>query len=262
MDSVRKPEYGRRAELQRATNWTQREFNRTDALSGHPIASWLLGTPSSGSSQYNAFPINMYKYFAPWIQDDWRVSRRLTLNLGFRWDFNIPANERFNRMNRSFDRDAVNPVDAMVDKTQFPGLPTLRGGLLFAGVNGVPENAADTYMRALQPRAGFAYQLTSNLVMRGGWGRYYINPNNNFIQTNGFTVNTPLVNTLDNGRTPIPNVLNNPFPGRDPRTSRHIAGSDDIFGSWIQLRRPKVQAPLRQSVLVRVSVWSAGPIEG
>jgi hypothetical protein len=67
-------------------------------------------------------------------------------------------------------------------------------------------------MRALQPRAGFAYQITNNLVMRGGWGRYYINPNNNFIQTNGFTVNTPLVNSLDSGRTPIPNALNNPFP--------------------------------------------------
>ena len=192
--------------------WTQRDYARADALSGHSVASWLLGTPSSGSTQYNAFPINLYKYYAPWIQDDWRVTNKLSLNLGFRWDFNIPANERFNRLNRSFDRDVVNPADAMVNKSQFPGLPMLRGGLLFAGVNGVPREAADTYKRALQPRAGFAYQLTDKLVMRGGWGRYYINPSNSFIQTNGFTVNTPIINSLDSGRTPIANLINNPFP--------------------------------------------------
>jgi len=192
--------------------WTQRDYARADALSGHSIASWLLGTPSGGSTQYNAFPINLYKYYAPWIQDDWRVTRKLALNFGFRWDFNIPANERFNRLNRSFDRNATNPADSMVNKAQFPGLPTLRGGLLFAGVNGVPREAANTYKRALQPRVGFAYQLTPKLVMRGGWGRYYINPNNNFIQTNGFTVNTPIINSLDSSRTPIRNLINDPFP--------------------------------------------------
>ena len=118
------------------TRWIPREHNTGDVLSpdrqrkltqrsstapivgGHPIASWLLGTPSSGGSQYNAFPINMYKYFAPWIQDDWRVTRKLSVNLGFRWDLNVPANERFNRLNRSFDRTVTNPADSLV--TEFP----------------------------------------------------------------------------------------------------------------------------------------------
>jgi hypothetical protein len=198
--------------LSSSAAWTQREYNRSDAVSGHSAASWLLGTPNGGSSQYNAFPLNMYKYYAPWVSDDWRVSNKLSLSLGFRWDFNMAADERFNRLNRSFDRAATNPVNAMVNKTQFPALPTLRGGLLFAGVNGVPRQAADTYMKALQPRVGFAYQLSTKLVMRGGWGRYYINPSNAYIQTNGFTVNTPIINTLDGGRTMLPNLINNPFP--------------------------------------------------
>ena len=155
LDSVREPEHRRRAELSGSAALTQREFNRADALSGHSIASWLLGTPSSGSTQYNAFPINMYKYYAPWIQDDWRVTSQLTLNLGFRWDFNIPANERFNRLNRSFDRDRHQSggQHGQPDRSS-PALPTLRGGLLFAGVNGVPREAADTYKRAMQPRVG------------------------------------------------------------------------------------------------------------
>jgi hypothetical protein len=192
--------------------FTQRDFARADALSGHSVASWLLGTPSGGSSQFNAFPLNLYNYYAPWVADDWRVTNRLTLNLGLRWDFNVPPNERFNRLNRSFDRNVVNPVNSMIDRNRFPAVPQLRGGLLFAGVGGVPRRAADTYMRAIQPRIGFAYQVTSKLVMRGGWGRYYINPTNAYIQTNGFTVNTPVISTLDGGRTGIPNLINNPFP--------------------------------------------------
>jgi hypothetical protein len=198
--------------LSGTAGFTQRDFARADALSGHPVASWLLGTPGSGSTQYNAFPLNLYKYYAPWIQDDWKVSKRLTLNLGLRWDFNVPANERFNRLNRSFDRNVTNPVDSMIDKARFPTLPTLRGGLLFAGVGGVPREAADTYKRAIQARLGAAYEVSRKLVVRGGWGRYYINPSNNFIQTNGFTVNTPVISSLDDGRTPIANLIDNPFP--------------------------------------------------
>ena len=67
-------------------------------------------------------------------------------------------------------------------------------------------------MRAVQPRVGFAYRLTNKLVVRGGWGRYYLNPSNNYIQSTGFSTSTPLVTSLDGGRTPIPNLINNPFP--------------------------------------------------
>ena len=229
--------------LSGSAGFTQRDFNRSDALSGHSIASWLLGTPSGGSTQYNAFPINMYKYYAPWVQDDWRVTNKLTLNLGFRWDFNVPATERFNRINRSFDRNVTSPVDAMINKTQFPNLPTLRGGLLFAGVNGVPREAADTYKRAVQLRAGVAYEITRKLVVRGGWGRYYINPNNNFIQTNGFTVNTPIVNSLDDARTPIRNLINNPFPQGVRLPPGSSQGLATFLGRAFNFVNPKFKLP-------------------
>jgi len=191
---------------------TQRDYNRGDGLSGNSAASFLLGTLSSGSSDLNLLPTYLYRYYAPWVQDDWRVSKRLTLNLGLRWDFNIPANERYNRMNRGFDLDLVNPADKMIDRTKFPGFPTVRGGLRFAGVNGQPRNAANTYMRAVQPRFGFAYALNSKLVMRGGWGRYYSNPSNAYLQSVGFNNSTAAVTSPDGGRTPILNLLSNPFP--------------------------------------------------
>lgn len=192
--------------------WTQQNYAQSDSLSGNSIASFLLGTPSSGSSGYNLLGTYKYAYYAPWIQDDWRLTPRLTLNLGLRWDFNLPPTERFNRMDRGFDASTVSPIDKMIDRTQFPGYPTVTGGLLFAGVNGQPRAAADTYLKAVQPRIGFAYRVTNKLVARGGWGRYYLNPSNNYIQSTGFSTSTPLVTSLDSGRTPIPNLINNPFP--------------------------------------------------
>ena len=198
--------------LNAARDVTQRDYARADALSGNSIASWLLGTVSSGSVAYNAFPIFLYKYYAPYIQDDWKVSPRLTLNLGLRLDFNISPNERFNRMNRSFDPQVVNPIDKSIDRALFAGLPTLRGSLLFAGVNGLPRNATDLDRDNWQPRIGAAWRLTNRLVLRGGWGRYYLNPDNDYLQTNGFSQSTPYIASLDGGRTYLPNTLNNPFP--------------------------------------------------
>jgi hypothetical protein len=222
---------------------TQQDYTRSDALSGNSIASWLLGTPSSGSSPNNLYPTFHYMYYSPWVQDDWKLTRKLTVNLGLRWDLNIPANERYNRMNRSFDASVVNPTDAMVNHAQFPDLPTLRGALLFAGVNGAPRNAADTYRKAIQPRFGFAYQLASRLTLRGGWGRYYLNPSNDYLQTNGFSVSTSLINTLDDGRTYLPNLINNPFPNGLQVPSGAGLGALTFMGRGFNFVNPQFRIP-------------------
>ena len=206
---------GRPLQLGADKGFTQKDYTRADALSGDSIATFLLGTPSSGNADWNARPFYFYRYYAPWVQDDWKVTRRLTLNLGFRWDLNFSPDEKYNRMNRGFDANAINPVDKLIDRNKFSGFPTLKGGLLFAGINGVPRISTNLDKDALQPRFGFAFQATSRFVLRGGWGRIYINPDHSsgdLYQTYGFSVSTPLVSSLDGGRTPIPNLLNNPFP--------------------------------------------------
>ena len=196
-------------------SFTQQQFNQGDPLSGNSIATFLLGIPTGGNIDYNLFPLNLYKYYAPWFQDDWKVNPRFTLNLGLRWDVNISPDERFNRLNRGFDPNVVNPVDAMIDRTRFPNVPQLRGGLKFAGVDGVPRIASDIDWNNIQPRIGFAYQLRDKLVMRGGWGLYYVNPSNDYLQFNGFNQQTPFIASEDGGRTPVRNsvTINNPFPG-------------------------------------------------
>ena len=191
---------------------TRKEYNRSDGTSGDAVASFLLGVPSGGNIDYNVFPTFMYNYIAPYIQDDWKVSRKLTLNLGLRWDLNISANERYNRLVRGFDPTVVSPVDKLIDRTKFPNYPTVKGSMLFAGVDGQSRRAANTDWTAIQPRVGFAYQISSKLVMRGGVGKYYLNPNNDDLQTSGFSQSTPLINSLDGGRSFLSGLLNNPFP--------------------------------------------------
>jgi hypothetical protein len=182
-------------------------------------------------------------YYAPWVQDDWRINNRLTLNLGFRWDFNLPPYERFNRMDRGFDPNAANPVDALINRQQFPGYPTVKGGLLFAGVNGQPRHAADIYKRAIQPRVGFAYRIGQKLVVRGGWGRYYLNPNNNYIQSSGFNTSTPLISSNDGGRTPIPNLTSNPFPSGLLLPAGSSLGAATFVGQGLSVVNSKFTLP-------------------
>jgi hypothetical protein len=152
--------------------FTQQNYLQADALSGNSAASLLIGGIGGGSTNYLLSPFYSQQYLAPYVQDDWRISRRLTLNLGFRLDYNLPPSERFNRMTRGFAAGAVNPVDALVNHAANPYLPQLKGGLLFAGVDGVSRRSTNVDKWNVQPRFGAAYQLTSKLVLRGGWGLY------------------------------------------------------------------------------------------
>ncbi|MFN0101438.1 MAG: carboxypeptidase regulatory-like domain-containing protein [Bryobacteraceae bacterium] len=192
--------------------FTQQVFNRADALSGDSLSSWLLGTPTSGTANYPVAPIFMYRYLAPWVQHDWKVLPKLTINSGLRMDFNFAPNERFNRMNRGFDESATSPINALIDRESFPDFPTLRGGLRFAGVDGAPRTATSLFRKTFQPRIGAAYSWNRKTVIRGGWGRYYLNPNNDFQQTFGFSNSTALVSSNDASRTGIPNKIADPFP--------------------------------------------------
>jgi hypothetical protein len=225
--------------------FTQAIYNTADSSSGNAIASTLLGYPSGGSADNNVLPTYMYKYYAPYLQDDWKISKKLTLNLGLRWDFNTPANERYNRMNRGFDATVVNPVDKLIDHSLYPG--TLKGSTLFAGVNGQPREAANLYKTAVQPRIGFAYHVEQNTVVRGGWGRYYMNPNG-YMQTIGFSQATPFESSLDSGRTPALGAngaapLFNPFPSGMRIPAGASGGALTFLGQGFTFFDPEFKPP-------------------
>jgi len=225
--------------------FTQRVYNTADALSGNSVASFLLGTVGGGGADYNVLPSYVHRYYAPFVQDDWKISRKLTINLGLRWDLNLAPFERYDRNNRGFDPNVVNPVDKMFDHSKFPDLAvsTIKGGLLFAGVNGAERRAGDIDWTAIQPRLGFAYQLMPKLVIRGGWGRYYLNPQNDYMQNAGYSYTTPVVSSLDGGRTPIANLLNNPFPSGITVPTGNSLGSTTFVGRNPNFFDPTFKVP-------------------
>jgi Carboxypeptidase regulatory-like domain len=222
--------------------FTQQRWDQGDDLSGSGLASFLLGYVG-GNIDYNVFFTTLGKYYAPWFQNDWKVSPKLTLNLGVRWDINTPPNERYDRLNRGFDPNVINPVDSLIDRTQFPDVPQLKGGLMFAGVNGLSRIPANTDWNNIQPRIGFAYLLQERLVMRGGWGLYYVNPSNDYLQFAGFAVSTGVVNSLNGGRTPLEGVLANPFPNGFAIPQGSAGGAETFVGRGFNFINPNFQVP-------------------
>jgi hypothetical protein len=176
-------------------------------VSGHAVASFLLGTPSSGSVDRNVAPAFQNVYYAAYVQDDFRVSSNLTLNLGLRWEHDGPRTERYNQITRGFAYDTPSPLQ--------PRVPSLGlfGGLLFAGVNGQPRGQTDPQWRSFAPRIGIAYQLNPRMVVRAGYGIFYAGTTTQGRGTAaspGFSLATPMVTSLDGIRPQ--DLLSNPFP--------------------------------------------------
>ena len=184
----------------------------TAASDGSGLASLLLGYPTAGAVQHKETLMDSWHYYGAYIQDDYRATSTLTLNLGLRWDVQTSPVERYDRMNAGFCFTCVNPVDAQINRKQFPNVPQLLGGLLFAGVGGQPRGPYNTYLSQWQPRAGFAWAVTPRTVIRGGGGLFYGFGSETGDLT-GFTATTSYVNSLDGGVTPNPQApLSNPYP--------------------------------------------------
>lgn len=142
----------------------------TSGLSGNAVASLLLGlVHDSNLLQKAGQPLWLSSYSALFVQDSFKVTRTLTLNLGFRWEVDMPRREAFgNTSNLSLT-------------TPNPGANGQLGALVFAGTgqgrNGnVNERWANTYMKDFSPRFGFAWapaKMSGKTVVRGGFGIYY-----------------------------------------------------------------------------------------
>lgn len=181
--------------------WTQADPNRADANSGNEIASALLGYPTTGSLTLPITPAYRSRYFSFFFQDDWKITRKLTLNLGVRWDYESPIAERYNQQTIGFAFGQPSPLANRV--------PGLTGGLLFAGNDGDNRFAFAPDRNNFQPRIGAAYSLNAKTVIRGGFGIYTLGQWA-LGGTNGFSRTTPVITTVDN-LTPTAS-MSNPFP--------------------------------------------------
>jgi hypothetical protein len=193
-------------------------------LAGTGFASFLLGTGGGQINSDGPGQNHLFRYYGVYFQDDWKVTRRLTLNLGIRYDENLPWTERFNR-HTNFDYSAASPL-------QVPGL-NLRGGLTFPGVGGLPRAAFDRDRNNIAPRFGFALSLNDKTVIRGGYGIFFApitggGYNGAAVPISGFQAQTQWVGTLD-GITPT-NRLSNPFPDGFIRGTGSDLGLSTLLG--------------------------------
>jgi hypothetical protein len=186
--------------------FTQRNPLAADAASGNSVASLLLGYPVdiSGTTA-TAIPTNPrlnYRgnYVGLFLQDDWRINARLTLNAGLRWDYESPVVEELNQQNVGFDTTTTSPFQA-------PGL-ALRGGLLFASDSNRQPFKKD--LNNIQPRVGATFRVDDRTIVRGGYALAYL-PTFDHGYNNGFGVSTTLVASLDGNLTPVGD-LSNPYP--------------------------------------------------
>jgi hypothetical protein len=223
---------GNQGEFDFNANWTRLNNNNNAGTGdGSALASYLLGLPTGGNLPINANSMYSQHFYGFFFQDDWRVSARLTVNLGLRWDYERPVEERFNRLSDRYNPTAINPISNSAQAAyaailsnpanannagvqlalqylsasafQVPGVPG------FAGQAGLPRTATNGDFHEWQPRIGFAYQIDNNTVIRGGFGRFTQAGFSAGGQT-GFSTTASLNPTQDNYLTPY-DTLANPF---------------------------------------------------
>jgi len=248
---------------------------------GQDLASFLMGLPYTASS--STYDINTYAswysyYGAVFVQDDWRVSRNLTVNLGARFDHDGPYNEKYGRTVNGFDSTAPNPLAAAAQaayaKSPIAQLPAsafnVPGGLTFPGQGQTAVYQNTSHL--VSPRVGFAWtpaSLSGKTVVRGGFGmfvapvtianmdvngKYSTTPNTN---QEGFSQSTAYNASNDNYFSPAA-TLNNPYPAGFLQASGSSMGLLTFAGQGISFMNPEVKSPysLRWNIGVQQSLGS------
>jgi hypothetical protein len=182
-------------EIQFGNNFTrlndQNPSLPVNQIRAQALASFLLGIPTAGTYPNTPSVSNQSLYHGMFFQDDWKLTRKLTLNLGLRYELDTPTTERFNRNIRGFNPNATTPVTV-------PGL-SLKGGLEFVSAD--QRGFYEVDKNNFQPRIGFAYQLNEKTVMRGGFAVYTAPVTLDGINTTGFATSTPIDASPDLGLT-------------------------------------------------------------
>jgi hypothetical protein len=254
---------------------------------GFGLAQFLYGLPNSSAVTINSDLASRSNYMAEWVHDDWKPFTNLTVNLGLRFEYEGPNNERNKKANTYFDFSAANPanVSAAVayKATSIPNLPATMpsalpttGGLRFLGDPATPLTGTQDYhtqiINAL-PRVGFSYQIQNNMVVRAGFGifddsmsTFFLSGGNAgststfLLPQQGFTQSTSvsgIANTVPaTGQTYAyqgPNggyTLGNPFPNGIALPTGNTLGVETFLGQAVTFQplNPKTPYNMRWSL--------------
>jgi hypothetical protein len=169
---------------------------------GNGLAAMLIGWTTGSEFQIEPKAYSRSAYWGFYFQDDWKITNKLTVNLGVRYDFDVPRWEAQNRYSY-WDLNAQSAVKAA-------GYDT-RGVIKF--VDDDHRSPFDSDMNNWQPRIGFAYAATPKTAIRAGYGLFYTLSRATVFGRpgTGFTINSPAIWSLDSNAT-LNARLNNPYP--------------------------------------------------
>lgn len=240
-----------------------RANNSAAIQAGQALAQFLLGIPTSGGNSLidNNSPADYRQIsHALFVNDEWRIGKKLTVNAGFRLEVENGLAESDDRNIFGFDRTSTNPLEATAlaayAKSPIAELPVdqfrVRGGLLYGS-----GSIYDTQVKAL-PRLGASYVLTDKTVIRGGIGLFSFPYFFDAMNQSGFSQATLLVSTENSGGTFIAD-LNNPFPNGLQTPSGSSLGLLTFVGRDLVSTTASIIQPDRKSP--QYTRWQAGVMQ-
>lgn len=222
---------------------------------GQGLASLLLGIPTGGSVNVNASRADQSHFLALFLQDDWRVTRRLTVNLGLRWEYNAPLTERYNRTIAEFNFTAAPPFATQAAAAYAakpipditPSAFNVNGGLMFPGTGGHVRQLWNGDWNNIMPRIGLAYQWNARTVVRAGYGIFYVANGADYttVTQTGFSQATSVIPSNNNGLT-FQASLANPFPDGIQSPPGASAGLSTSAGRGVTYFNPGLLDPYMQ----------------
>jgi outer membrane receptor protein involved in Fe transport len=246
------------------STFTQRNALNGDG-SGSSFASFLLGYPSSGSVDINAESDQRYPNYDLFVQDDWKISTRATINLGLRWDYQSPVTEKDDAMTVGYDPSTANPFQLAAGTINpATGQPygTLRGGLQFAGANGAPRTPYNGDWNNIQPRIGFSYRANDWISARANYGRSYLGLTACCfgVQQDGYSQTTGIITAGPQIGVPI-TTLDSPFPGGQfLQPIGNALGLATVNGQGFSFRNPNFEIPYSDQWMAGVNFELPGKI--
>ena len=236
----------------------------TTVAMGQDMAQFLLGLPDQGFYDVNTTGSWTQRYYAGFVQDDWRVKSNLTLNAGIRFDRDEPYTEKYGRTVDGFASGTQNPIGpaaisayALHPAAQLPANAfTVNGGLTYPTNGNTAVYNSTSHLWS--PRAGLAWtpeKLHGKTVIRAGFGMFvspatiaYLAQNGNYssnpnINQEGFSQETTMTVTSNNYLYPGPATLSNPFPGGLIPPAGSSQGLKTFLGQPVTFLNPQMKDP-------------------
>jgi outer membrane receptor protein involved in Fe transport len=250
-------------------DFTRRDpLTNTGAASGSGFATFLLGLPTGGSVVTGTPRTEQYRYYAVYMQDDWKLTPRLTINAGLRWDYQPPVTVKDNLTVSGFDFDVTNPLQSQLPQgsntiNPATGQPLiLSGGLLFANRGG-PESPYKADWNNWQPRIGVTYRFNDWLGVRTNYGRSYLGLSSGGqvgVYTTDFQRTTPFIAEAPNGVDPG-TPWASPFPDGFLQPLAGELGLLTALGTGPTIPNPDYEIPYTDQWMAGVDIqlpWNIG----